>query len=369
MSRRSWARSTRRSRRRSAGRPRPRSAPARWSACGRRAGSPARSPAPAPGTEARAVRRVTFVELTVFERITPLVAGYLQAYAQADPALAADHRFQTYTTSIKTPLDRITRDVLAIDSDVYALSCYVWNMGLMRSLLRRLREARPHAQVVLGGPQVMHHAGRYLDPTDEGVTVCNGEGEATFAAYLRELADARPDLSRVQGISICRDGQVLTTASRPRIEDLDTIPSPFLGGVIPADYSMSILETNRGCPYHCAFCYWGAATNDRVYRFDEERVRADISWMSRNGIIFLYIADANWGMLRQDIDLSRHIADCARQHRLPNVVYFSAAKNKPQAVTRITEILQDAGLIASQPVSMQTLEPESLHVIARSNIK
>jgi radical SAM superfamily enzyme YgiQ (UPF0313 family) len=315
------------------------------------------------------VKRVTFVELSVFERITPLASGYLQAYAAADPGLAADYQFTTCTTSIKTAPERIAKDVLATDGDVYALSCYVWNMGLMRPLLRTLRAARPRAQIILGGPQVMQHAASYLDPADERVAVCNGEGEATFADYLRELTESRPDLSRVEGLSVCRDGQVLTAPQRPRISDLDTIPSPFLTGVIEASYSMSILETNRGCPYHCGFCYWGAATNDRVYRFDEERVREDISWMARSGIVFLYIADANWGMLRQDVELSRHIARCAREEGLPNVVYFSAAKNKPQAVTRITEIFQDGGLIASQPVSMQTLAPESLSVIARSNIK
>jgi hypothetical protein len=315
------------------------------------------------------VKRVAIVELSVFERITPLVAGYLTAYATADPYLAGEYRFETYTTSVTTPLERIAREVIAIESDVYALSCYVWNMGLVRPLVRLLREVRPRSRVILGGPQVMHHAGRYLDRTDGSVAVCDGEGEATFAAYLRELTESSPDLQRVDGISFCRDGAVVSTPRRPRIQDLDSIPSPFLTGAIPTGCSVSILETNRGCPYHCAFCYWGAATNDRVYRFDPDRSREEITWMARNGTIFLYIADANWGMLPQDVELSRHIADCTRSHRLPRVVYFSAAKNKPHAVTRITEILQGAGLIATQPVSMQTLEPESLRAVSRSNIK
>ncbi len=315
------------------------------------------------------MKTVTLVELSVFERITPLVSGYLEAYASTDPVVSAEYRFDKFTTSIKTPLETIAEEVLARDADVYGFSSYVWNIGLVRPLVKLVREHRPDAKVMIGGPQVMHHGVRYLDPDDENVSLCNGEGEATFTEYLRELANPEPDLSAVQGISFYRDGLLVTTAERPRIKDLDSIPSPFLTGLIEPDFSMSIIETNRGCPFHCGFCFWGAATNDKVFRFDEERVRDELTWMAKNGVLFLYIADANWGMLGRDVEFSQHIADCARDYHLPNVVYFSSAKNKPHAVTKITGIFQDAGLVTSQPISMQTLEPESLKVIARSNIK
>ncbi|GAB4568007.1 MAG: hypothetical protein Tsb0020_21020 [Haliangiales bacterium] len=314
---------------------------------------------------------VTFVELSVYERITPLVSGYLQAYASADPELRGSYQFNQYTTSVKTPRERILRALLASDSDIYALSCYVWNMGLMTSLLPELMRAKPHAQVILGGPQVMHHASRYLDRTRDNMAVCNGEGEATFAEYLKEMTETSPDLSRVRGLSFCHGGELIENDARPRIQDLNEIPSPFLAGDVfePQRYSMSILETNRGCPFRCGFCFWGAATNDRVYKFDEQRVRDEITWMARNGLVFLYIADANWGMLKRDIDLSAHIADCASTYRVPHIIYFSAAKNKPSSVTQITNIFKESGLITSQPVSMQTLDATSLEMIDRSNIK
>ncbi len=315
------------------------------------------------------MKSVTFVEFPVFERITPLVSGYLEAYACIDPFLRGSYQFDKYTTNIRTSPDVIIKDLAGAAADIYAFSCYVWNMGLVRTVLAGLRQARPQARVLLGGPQVMHHAHAYLDPADERMAICNGEGEITFTNYLRALTEPAPDLHAVGGLSFYADGTLVTTPGQPRISDLNDIPSPFLAGAFSSGYSMSIIETNRGCPYHCGFCYWGAATNDRVYRFEEERVRDEITWMARNEILFIYIADANWGMLSRDIEFSQHIADCAREYRLPNIVYFSAAKNKPHAVTKITSIFQDAGLISSQPVSMQTIEPRSLELIARSNIK
>lgn len=315
------------------------------------------------------MKSVITVELSVFERITPLVSGYLQSYALADPGVRSEYCFDTYTTSVKTPLETITRDLLRADADIYAFSSYIWNMGLVRSVVKVLREQNPEAQVILGGPQVMHHGRKYLEPDDENVTICNGEGEATFTEYLRELAEPQPELAGVAGISFYRGHQLINTDGRARIKDLNSIPSPFLSGLIKPDYSIGIIETNRGCPYHCGFCYWGAATNDRVYQFDEDRVRDEFAWMARSGNLSFYIADANWGMLSRDVTLSEHIAQCARQHGTPKIIYFSAAKNKPHAVTKITEIFQEAGLVTSQPVSMQTLEPDSLRIIRRENIK
>jgi tRNA A37 methylthiotransferase MiaB len=314
--------------------------------------------------------KVTFVELSVYDDILPLVSGYLEAYARADTDLARDYHFTKLIASARQPLDDIASSVIGTQADVYALSCYVWNSRVMRTLVRHIRAASPNAHIMLGGPQVMHHGDSYLDRTDERLALCNGEGEQTFAEYLRELLSARPDLTKVSGLTCCKEGELVTTAQRARIADLNTIPSPFLTGLFDRDrYSTSIIETNRGCPFGCGFCYWGAATNDRVFRFDEQRVREEISWMAKNEIVYMFIADANWGMLGRDIEISRHIAYCAHESGNPNVVYFSAAKNKPKAVTQIVTILTDAGLIAAQPVSMQTLEPDSLKLIKRQNIK
>jgi tRNA A37 methylthiotransferase MiaB len=315
------------------------------------------------------LKNVLLVELTVFERMTPLVSGYLQAYAMTDPVIRSEYRFERYTAVAKNRPADIIRDLVASTADVYAFSCYVWNMGLVRSAVRAIRQTRPHVQIILGGPQVMSQAHRYVSTTDEHTVVCNGEGEITFTRYLLALTDSRARLAEVDGLSFYRDGELVTTPKQPRIATLDDIPSPYLTGILDPAQSIAILETNRGCPYHCGFCFWGAATNDRVYRFDEQRVRDEITWIAENEILFLFIADANWGMLSRDVDISQHITSCAGDHGAPNVVYFSAAKNKPHAVTKITSIFQDANLVSSQPVSLQTLEPASLDLIARSNIK
>ncbi|SRR6266404_4917751 len=314
-------------------------------------------------------RKVTLVELTIYERIYPLTSGYLQAYACKNADTRKAFRFEKYATTVKTPVSTILHNLQNSDSDVYAFSCYLWNMGLVKSLVKPLLESKPNSQFMLGGPQVMHHAQTYLNPQYENVVLCNGEGERPFAEFLKAIDNGKPDFSKVPGVSFYRDGEIVTTEKLERLKDLNEIPSPFLTGVFDQPYTMATFETNRGCPFSCGFCYWGAATNAKVFTFDEDRIREELTWLSKHNCVFIYIADANWGIYARDIGLSEHIAGLARHYQMPSVVYYSAAKNKPERMTQITEIFTKAGVITSQPVSLQTMNETSLEMIERKNIK
>src|SRR4029077_16831436 len=115
--------------------------------------------------------------------------------------------------------------------------------------------------------------------------------------------------------------------------DLSQIPSPFLDGVFDDEkYTWMLIETNRGCPFKCTYCYWGAATGDRVYRYDNERIERELEWISRSGCWYLFIADANWGMLKRDVELSRRLVSYHKQYGAPISVYFCGSKNTPERV-------------------------------------
>ncbi len=314
-------------------------------------------------------KKVSLVEINVLEKMIPLVSGYLQSYACADSRIKEKYSFNKYSSNVNVPEKQILRELIEQDSDIYAFSCYLWNTELVRRLIAVLREEKPEAYILLGGPQVMHQAKEHLNPQFEKMLICNGEGEITFANFLRELLDDTPDFSDVKGLSFYKGNELVTTEPQERIKDLNEIPSPYLNGVFDDTYLMTVMETNRGCPFHCSFCFWGAATNDRVHKFDEERVRDEITWLSENGVPFIFIADANWGMLRRDIEFSEHIAKCKKDYASPVFVYFSAAKNSPQRVSEITEVFTKAGLLNAQPISMQTLDEKSLDYIDRKNIK
>lgn len=316
-------------------------------------------------------KRVTLVELSVYDNTVPLVSGYLQSYATQDPGIAAAYDFQLYSRSLHTDPERMLDELAGHDSDVYAFSCYIWNTGLVRRLLDGLLARRPDAWFLLGGAQVMNHAHEYIPPGRTNVLVCNGEGEHPFYEFLNQLLADPCDLTQVSGMSFLGpDGAIVTTDRPPRLDTLDELPSPFTAGLFDgADYTFTVLETNRGCPFHCGFCFWGAATNSKVYKFDDERVRADIRWIAEHGVASVFIADANWGLSPRDVELSRHIVRCKEEHGFPTAMVIAAAKNRPERVAEITEILVRGGLVTSQPISLQTVNPEALRLIDRENIR
>ncbi|MEY9933128.1 radical SAM superfamily enzyme YgiQ (UPF0313 family) [Catenulispora sp. GP43] len=316
------------------------------------------------------MRSVVLVELPTYENILPLASGYLQAMAAHDPEVGPAYSFRIVSRPVSLPREEILAGLLELDADVYTFSCYIWNMRLVRWLLDRLRQERPESRFLLGGPQVMNHAATYLADKPENVYVCNGEGEHTFVELLRRLAADTRELSAVPGLSYWHDSDLRTTLPAPRIKDLMEIPSPFLTGVFDdQSYSFAIMETNRGCPFSCSFCYWGAATNDKVHKFEGDRIKDELTWISEHGATGIFIADANWGLSPRDVELTHHIVECGKRTGYPLVVHMAAAKNKPERMAEITEIFVKGGMMVTQPISLQTLDAGTLATVDRQNIR
>ncbi len=322
------------------------------------------------GTVTRDRRRIVLVELPTYENILPLASGYIQAFAQDDDEVAAAHTFEIVSLPVTGDRRDLLRQLADKDAYLYTFSCYIWNMKLVRWLLKELRALRPDAHYLLGGPQVMNHAATYLSDGAQNVYVCNGEGERTSLAFIRQLGARKPDLHKVPGLSFWSAGELVTTEAAPRIQNLMDIPSPFLNGVFDGhEFSFAIMETNRGCPFRCTFCYWGAATNSKVNKFEEERIKNELKWVSEHGYNALMIADANWGLSPRDIALSEYIVECSEENGYPLIVHMAAAKNRPERMAEITEIFVRGGLMVSQPISLQTVNESTLEMVDRKNIR
>ena len=312
--------------------------------------------------------KVLFVEVHVYDKLIPLVSGYLQAYAAKDPRIAADVEFHRHVALQTVDVETLYRDVSSHRADVYAFSCYVWNMGTIKQVARRLALEQPRARLILGGHQAANNAAKYAAGL-ENIYVCNGEGEVTFANFLKRVHDGRDDFRDVKGLGYYRDGELITTPYQEKMDDLDSIPSPFLLGLFPKfRYSGVIFETNRGCPFECAFCTWGGP-GQTVTKFDTDRVIEEITWLASSGVHFVYIADANWGMLKRDVDISRHIAQCSQTYHAPKMVFYAAAKNSPDRSVACVQIFHEAGIVTTQAVGVQSMNEVTLKKINRSNIK
>jgi len=153
--------------------------------------------------------------------------------------------------------------VKGFQPDVYGISFTSKAPTLSYRTLRAVRDACPRAKLIAGGchPTALPQDVFRQSPVD---ILGIGEGENTFTELIRAIAGQRlPDLESIHGIAFRRDGQIVQTAPRPFVEDLDTIPFPawelvdfhkYSGMHLKKQPIESSLLISRGCPFHCAFC-------------------------------------------------------------------------------------------------------------------
>lgn len=310
----------------------------------------------------------------------PLAAGYMKAVLDSDASLAAEVRTDIRSFRGGVTLYEMARDLLnAAVPDILAFSVLGWNYRKFGCLAETYKQLKPDGLVVFGGVHVAYQAERVFREYPWVDVVVNGEGELTFRELVMyRLAHPNElDPDSVQGISYRReDGGIHTTADRERIEDLDIIPSPFLTGAIPLTdaagnfrYDVALMETNRGCPYKCSFCYWGGAVGQRVRSFSRERLAAEIELFGRLRAPAVCLCDANFGLLEADEEFVEDLIRVRQKYGFPRALETSWAKNKSERFRRIVKTMKEHGFHSSFVLSLQTLADEPLNEMQRRNMK
>jgi radical SAM superfamily enzyme YgiQ (UPF0313 family) len=274
---------------------------------------------------------------------------------------------------------KLVKELHELDRPVCLLSSYVWNHTLNRKAAEGLHRMNPGATVIIGGPEVPKYPGETeaFMADNPGIDIAVlGEGEAACAEVLDALAAPEAEITdrlrEVTGIVFSRDGQIVRTAERKRIADITQLPSPYLCGTFDPwfeDYPVAILETNRGCPYGCTYCDWGSATLERVTKFTAERVKQEIEYIAERRTDTVFIADANFGMLEQDIEIAQALVDARARTGFPLRLATNFAKNGGRRLMSVIKILHDGGLLPTGIIALQTTDADTLKAIKRDNIK
>lgn len=335
---------------------------------------------------ARRKLRIVLIEQSVWRSegsaylAMPLASGYLKATVLADPGLARACSVEILNFAGTEGAAEIIQRILADGiPDIVAFSVLGWNYATFGQVATALRQLDAGTWIVWGGNHASQQAARtaILWPAVD-ITV-NGEGERTFrdlvGARLGGLA--RDDLGVVQGLTLRRaDGSLATTPARARIEDLDTIPSPILTGAIPLrdragrfPYDYALIETNRGCPYACAFCYWGGAIGQKVRRFSLQRLEAEIERLAELRVPDIMLCDANFGMLREDEDFLEICIRARERHGFPRHIMTSWAKNKGRVFYRMVRRMRETGFHSAFNLALQSIDEPVLEAMGRKNMK
>lgn len=186
---------------------------------------------------------------------------------------------------------------------------------LTKMCLTRMREAafemtkmgkKYGCQVIINSSDSTDHAAQYLAEGADFVIL--GEGEQTLRELVQALEAGVYDFSDIAGLvyRLKVNTEIIRTAPRPVLHDLDSLPDPAWDLVdieayrqvwIQAHGYFSLnLATTRGCPYKCNWCakpIYGNRYNSR----SPERVAAEIEHLiNQYGVRHFWMADDIFGL-------------------------------------------------------------------------
>lgn len=186
---------------------------------------------------------------------------------------------------------------------------------LTKMCLTRMREAafemakmgkKYGCRVMVNSSDSTDHAAQYL--TEGADFVIIGEGEQTLRELVQALEAGVLDCAGIAGLVYQREksAELMRTAPRPVLNDLDSLPDPAWD-LVDIDAYRQIwmrahgyfslnLATTRGCPYKCNWCakpIYGNRYNSR----SPERVAAEIEYLiGQYGVRHFWMADDIFGL-------------------------------------------------------------------------
>ncbi|MCL4233107.1 MAG: B12-binding domain-containing radical SAM protein [Deltaproteobacteria bacterium] len=166
----------------------------------------------------------------------------------------------------RKPVDALSRIVREFRPDVVGFSALFGEQKSVAISAEAVRQVRPSAHIVVGGPLATVQRERAFDSPAVDAALL-GESEFSFPKYVRQLGDSSAD-APIPGVTCRGDLSAPETISESP-QDLDALGFPdwtevpfrkhrpvnSMNGIMQAGRVVAPVMTSRGCPYHCTYCH------------------------------------------------------------------------------------------------------------------
>jgi radical SAM superfamily enzyme YgiQ (UPF0313 family) len=291
-----------------------------------------------------------------------LALGYLKAYAVKDQVLHdyADIQIIDFCVDCNDVM-QVLYYFTQMEPDVIGFSTYCWNMTKVLELTDLTKQVLPETKIILGGPEAGPVAEKYLTENSQIDIIVRGEAEVTFHEVLRFFVAKDRKLSDIDGISYRRNQKVFSNDDRALIENLDDIPSPYLSGILRAQDQATYLETYRGCPFTCAYCFEGKGF-PKLRFFSEDRIKEEVKLITQDPSVRTFsFVDPVFNLNPKNLDRMSSIMDASQN---PNARLHTIEINMEAVDEETAEKLVECK-VASIETGPQTINEETLDNIKR----
>ena len=178
--------------------------------------------------------------------------------------------------TINHQMEQILQDIYKRKPDVIGFSCYIWNISYVKVILADIKKVLPDVKIWAGGPEVSYHGEAFLKEEPAVDLVMMGEGEITFAHFLKALLEGE-ELKQVPGLMLRNDDGTITDTGFRQVMDMSQIPFPYaFMDMKELEHRIIYYESSRGCPFSCAYCL---SSIDKKLRFRSlDLVLPELEW-------------------------------------------------------------------------------------------
>lgn len=191
--------------------------------------------------------------------------------------------------TINNHIPDILSEIYSYRPDIVGISCYIWNIELVKQIVPLLRKVLPHTIIICGGPEVSYGTEQFMKENSAVDFVIRGEAEETVQELLQMIIlrqeldyqrwlTSKPD---AKGLAYRRADGTIAEGEAVTVVDADnprrlTVPFPYVQAEME-DIKDKILyyETSRGCPFSCAYCLSCATAGVRFRPWPEVKEELD----------------------------------------------------------------------------------------------
>ncbi len=305
----------------------------------------------------------------------PYSSGVVWSYCKAKPEISDNYQLKEWFY-YREELDDILSKIE--NPDVLGFSCFMWNWNLNCDIAKSVKEKYPDCLIVFGGQHqpMQDRSDSFFEDHPYVDLLVHHEGEQSFHEILKENLSKFPDYTSILGCTVNIGGKEVTAPPRPRMDDIQNVPSPFLDGsfdrILSSNdrglaYNVSV-ESNRGCPFSCAFCEIGEQYYAKV-KTSYEKTRKEIEWIAENKIEYVTDASSNFGLKYQDdYDLAMFVKGVKEKTGYPHAYRVTWLKGKADKVLNIAKVFEEAKAQKGMTIALQSMNPDVLKAIKRKNI-
>lgn len=265
--------------------------------------------------------------------------------------------------------------------DVLAITQYSWNSELNLYMAELTKKCNPDCVIIVGGPNLyLDSEGKfnYLKKYNFVDISVNYDGEIPFAEVVKRLIEGetiseirKTPTAGTYSIDSEKGCLIESKEPAPRLSSLDVFNSiyaeEFFNELLDDGYH-PFLQTQRGCPYRCAYCHTGNDYCSRVIFQSSDHFRKDLEYLGKRFSgqhnITLYMANTNFGLFKEDLEIARAIRHIQDKYDWPRNIDVNSGGN----FNRLSEMLSILKYKFFPVNALQTLTPRVLRNIRRKNL-